>query len=211
MFLVCKNMDEKALKQNVEDICGVSPFRRRHVEFRLGKYLDCSRPRLVKLQDLFSKTNFFPRVQAFQPCNQLAANCVFSSGEESDSQIWITGHHDYWAGLGAEDNASSLSLIVELAKYFSGSTIRKHLRFASFDLEEQLERGSRYFVNHMSRKDLKKIKYVLNLECLGSGEDIILSTELDEDDLNNSDLVDKLSGTFNEKGFEVITGHYRFG
>lgn len=69
---------------------------------------------------------------------------------------------------GADDNASGVAGIVELAKYFSDKNIelKRSLLFISFDAEEMGLLGSRYFINN-PLIELKKIVAMINFDMIG--------------------------------------------
>lgn len=69
---------------------------------------------------------------------------------------------------GADDNASGVAAIIELARYFA---LRDHapersLLFIAFDAEEMGLVGSRYFVNN-SLVDLSRVTAMLNFDMIG--------------------------------------------
>lgn len=96
-------------------------------------------------------------------------------GKRKDSCLVITAHYDH-LGMqgdamfpGASDNASGVSMVLNLAKYF-----RKHkppytTYIILFSGEEAGLLGSRYFVEN-PMFDLKKVKLLLNLDIMGNVE-----------------------------------------
>ncbi|AWW00282.1 M20/M25/M40 family metallo-hydrolase [Arcticibacterium luteifluviistationis] len=69
---------------------------------------------------------------------------------------------------GADDNASGVAGLLELARYFSqNETIEPvNFLFISFGAEELGLVGSRYFVNHPTI-DLKSVHFMLNMDMIG--------------------------------------------
>jgi len=178
-----KNKKHYRLKQDLEDICQASKF------FDPQKYkpstlstnslkesLQYSHNRLKVIHSKFEKLGFKTNIEEFEYLNLPAKNATFRK-EDTEKQIWLTGHHDYRAGLGAEDNATALTAMLEIARYFKDSKLAKNIVFASFDLEEQGLTGSKHHVNQLSEQELKKIKYLINLDCLGSGKNITICKE----------------------------------
>ncbi len=97
-------------------------------------------------------------------------------GENNDSLIVITAHFDHLGKVGnvyfpgASDNASGTAFLLELAKYFSQNKPKYSLVFIAFAAEEAGLVGSTYFVEN-PLIDLKKIKFLLNFDIMGAGEE----------------------------------------
>ena len=91
--------------------------------------------------------------------------------------IVFSAHYDHLGGMGSStyfpggnDNASGTSMLFVLADYFKQNPVDYNLVFIAFAGEEAGLIGSKYFVEHPLFK-LKKIKFLLNLDIMGSGED----------------------------------------
>lgn len=97
-------------------------------------------------------------------------------GENKDSLILITAHFDHLGKVGntifpgASDNASGTAFLLELAKYFSQNKPKYSLVFIGFAAEEAGLVGSKYFVKN-PLVDLAKIKFLLNFDIMGAGEE----------------------------------------
>ncbi|MCH7480239.1 MAG: M20/M25/M40 family metallo-hydrolase, partial [Chloroflexi bacterium] len=99
-----------------------------------------------------------------------------------DEVIIIGGHYDHLgqspdgeiAWLGANDNASGIAVILELARTWQeqGYVPNRTVVFAAWDAEELGLVGSRYYVEH-PRYPLDQTIYYLNLDMVGAGEDIL--------------------------------------
>ena len=76
---------------------------------------------------------------------------------------------------GANDNASGVSVVLNLIKHYSKNAPRYKTIFIFFAGEEAGLIGSKYFVEQKSI-DLKKIKFLINLDLLGTGDDGIMVT-----------------------------------
>jgi aminopeptidase YwaD len=95
----------------------------------------------------------------------------------SDSLLVISAHYDHLGRMGkntyfpgANDNASGVALLLQLAKHFSTNENRPKysLVFVAFGAEELGLLGSKYFVNHPPFA-LKNIKFLLNFDLAGTG------------------------------------------
>lgn len=89
----------------------------------------------------------------------------------------FSAHYDHLGGMGSEtyfpggnDNASGTSMLFTLADYFKENPVPYNIVFIAFAGEEAGLLGSHYYVEH-PLFDLKKIKFLLNLDIMGSGED----------------------------------------
>lgn len=84
-----------------------------------------------------------------------------------DEIIVISAHHDSVANNpGADDNATGVAAVLELARAFSARAPRRTLRFISFGTEEQLSEGALYYAFHAS--DVKNIQFLLNTDSIGA-------------------------------------------
>lgn len=104
--------------------------------------------------------------------------CAYFPGTvNNDSMIVLSAHYDHLGGMGrsvyfpgANDNASGVSMLLNLVKYYSKNPPRYKTVFVFFAGEEAGLLGSKYFVDNAT-VDLAKIKILLNLDLLGTGEE----------------------------------------
>ena len=88
----------------------------------------------------------------------------------------ITAHYDHLGMMGnimypgANDNASGISLLLNLAKYYTDEKNKYTMLFICFGAEEIGLLGSKYFTQYPNIK-LKKIKFLVNLDLVGTGDD----------------------------------------
>lgn len=102
-----------------------------------------------------------------------------TTGNNADSAIVITAHYDHLGMMGrdtrfpgANDNASGTALMLNLARELNSisDSLRFPVIFIAFSGEEAGLLGSRYFVSH-PLVDLAKIKFLINLDLAGTGDD----------------------------------------
>jgi aminopeptidase YwaD len=96
-----------------------------------------------------------------------------------DQVINVTAHHDsVRTTVGADDNASGVVSVLELARLLARSRPRRTIRFMSFGVEERLSVGSYTYVQSLSAADRRKTAFVLNLDSVGTrvGEDMAIVT-----------------------------------
>jgi aminopeptidase YwaD len=101
----------------------------------------------------------------------------FKGSAQPDSFIFFTAHYDHLGGMGnttffpgANDNASGVSMLLALARHFKEHPSRYSIGFVLFCGEEAGLLGSRYFVDH-SPISLSSIKFLINLDLLGTGDE----------------------------------------
>lgn len=91
--------------------------------------------------------------------------------------LFFTAHYDHLGGIGeqvyfpgASDNASGVSMLLSLAKYYKEHASKYNIAFIAFAGEEAGLIGSQYYVEHPIIP-LEKIKFLVNLDLMGNGED----------------------------------------
>jgi aminopeptidase YwaD len=101
----------------------------------------------------------------------------YIEGTNKDSLLVFTAHYDHLGMMGTEtmfpganDNASGVSLLLNFVKYFSANKPEYTVVFMAFAAEEIGLIGSKYFTEH-PLFPLKKIKFLLNFDLAGTGED----------------------------------------
>lgn len=82
-------------------------------------------------------------------------------GFERDDDTLVVYH-------GADDNASGVATVIELARYFSNNKtlLKRGIIFVAFDAEESGLKGSDYFVNHLP-VPIHQIKAMFSCDMLG--------------------------------------------
>lgn len=105
---------------------------------------------------------------------------AYIEGEKNDSLIVFTAHYDHLGAMGkgcyfpgANDNASGVSMVLNLMKYYTTHKPKYKTVFIFFSSEEAGLIGSNFFVANNSL-DLTKIKFLTNLDLLGTGDDGIM-------------------------------------
>ncbi len=116
------------------------------------------------------ETKFVPHYRA----NNIAA--VVRGTVQPDKYFIFTAHYDHLGGMGdktyfpgANDNASGDSLLLTLAKYYQAHPQPYSIAFIFFAGEEAGLIGSKFFVEH-PLIDLKKVRFVMNFDLEGTGE-----------------------------------------
>jgi hypothetical protein len=93
-------------------------------------------------------------------------------GEKTGEVIVVAAHHDARGVIGgkvqagADDNASGVAMVLELARSFKGTTPGRSILFASFDCEEDGLLGSREFVKS-GLLDMSTVAAMLVFDLIG--------------------------------------------
>jgi hypothetical protein len=94
--------------------------------------------------------------------------------------IVITAHYDHLGRMGkgtffpgANDNASGVAMLLSLAGHYSRNQPERSIVFMAFAGEEAGLVGSNHYIDHPSFA-LERIRFLLNLDILGTGDDGIM-------------------------------------
>jgi Iap family predicted aminopeptidase len=151
-----------------------------------------------------------------------ARNVIGCIPGKTDSMIVFSAHYDHLGRMGgktifpgANDNASGVALMLDLAKHFSGKALPAcSLVFIAFGAEEAGLIGSKFFTEN-PLIDLKKIKCLINLDLLGTGDDGIMVVNATEYK-HHFEILKKVNANGNyfpslgERGKARNSDHYYF-
>jgi aminopeptidase YwaD len=138
-----------------------------------------------------------------------------------DSFIVLTAHYDHLGGMGkdvyfpgANDNASGISLLLNLARYYAKNPARYSIVFICFAGEEIGLLGSKYFTEN-PLVDLKKIRFLVNTDLAGTGEEgitVVNATEFPKEFawLQEINKANNLLAAVNPRGKAANSDHYFF-
>jgi aminopeptidase YwaD len=138
-----------------------------------------------------------------------------------DSFIVYTAHYDHLGRMGkdtyfpgANDNASGCAMLLSLAKHYAKNPAKYSIAFIAFAGEEAGLIGSKYFVEH-PLIPLKKIKFLVNFDILGTGDEGIkvVNGSVFNDEFKMLVKLNAQSGYVKEvqpRGKAPISDHYFF-
>lgn len=143
-----------------------------------------------------------------------------------DSVIVFTAHYDHLGGMGkdtyfpgANDNASGVALLLNLARYYANHPQKYSIGFICFAGEEAGLIGSKYFTEN-PLIPLKNIRFLVNTDLAGTGEDgitVVNATEFPKEFelLKAANEEGKLQGNkmltaINSRGKAANSDHYFF-
>ena len=141
--------------------------------------------------------------------------------QQPDSFIFITAHYDHLGGMGkdtyfpgANDNASGVALLLSLAKYYAANPAKYSIVFICFAGEEAGLIGSKYYTEH-PLLPLKKIRFLINTDLAGTGEDgitVVNASEFPKEFSWMQEINDKnhLLKAVNARGKAANSDHYFF-
>lgn len=140
-------------------------------EYTVIQLLKDSFPKEIKNIDVQVEAKY---VQNFKMENI----CGYVPGTQyKDSFIVFTAHYDHLGGMGkdtyfpgANDNASGVSMVLQLARHYAKNPAKYSVAFLLFPGEEAGLVGSRYFTEN-PLVPLGKIRFLVNLDLLGTGDE----------------------------------------
>lgn len=143
--------------------------------------------------------------------------------EQPDSFFIFSAHYDHLGMMGnetyfpgANDNASGMAMLLNLAQYFSKKENRPKcsLGFIAFAGEEAGLVGSKYYTEHPFFP-LANIKFLINLDLLGTGDDgmmVVNATEYPQQFhlLDSLNALKKYLPELGQRGKAKNSDHYYF-
>ena len=180
-----------------------------YIEIQENK-IDKTATLTIDIEAKFVKNYQSQNVMAYLPAKKKCAKTVM-----------FTAHYDHLGRMGADtyfpggnDNASGTAMLFTMANYFKNNPSDYNLLFVAFAGEEAGLVGSEFFVNNAPLK-LKKIKFLFNLDIMGSGEDgvtIVNATLFEREfqllqDINNEK---SLLSQVKSRGPAANSDHYWF-
>ena len=133
---------------------------------------------IFKELDMENSKSFFELKKYIKKEKTIAANNVIGmvkGTNNNDNYIIVGAHLDHLGKKdgkiynGADDNASGVAGILELAKSISENPCENNVVFVAFAAEEIGSLGSCYFINNLPF-DIKNIKAMLNFDMIGRSD-----------------------------------------
>lgn len=131
-------------------------------------------PKELQSIDVIFENKYIPKFK----CQNIIS--YVKGTQQPDSFIVFTAHYDHLGAMGsqtyfpgANDNASGVSVLLNLAKYYKTHPSKYSVAFIFFSGEEAGLLGSKYYSEHPIFP-LSKIKFLTNMDLLGTGDDGIM-------------------------------------
>jgi hypothetical protein len=161
------------------------------------------------------QNEFIPEFSASNVCGMVKGTV------KPDSILLFTAHYDHLGGMGksiyfpgANDNASGISLLLSLAKYYAANPQPYSIGFICFAGEEAGLLGSKYFIEN-PLTPLSNIVFLINLDLVGTGDEgitVVNATEFPPEFKLLNQLNDSLKYLvkINARGKASNSDHYWF-
>ncbi len=172
-------------------------------------------PNELKTIDLIFENKFIPDFK----CQNLTG--YIKGIQHPDSFVVFTAHYDHLGAMGkdtyfpgANDNASGVSVLLNLAKYYKLHPSKYSIAFIFFSGEEAGLLGSKYYSEHPVFP-LAKIKFLTNLDLLGTGDDGIMAVnatvfKTQFEKLNQINIEKSYLKQIKQRGKAANSDHYWF-
>jgi aminopeptidase YwaD len=140
---------------------------------------------------------------------------------EKDSFVVFTAHYDHLGMMGnktyfpgANDNASGIAMILDLAHYFSKNPQKYSVAFIAFTGEETGLLGSDHFVRN-PLFPLSNIQFLINIDLMGNGEEgaMAVNGAVFKQQFNSLDSINQLNHYLPQikiRGKAANSDHYWF-
>jgi len=119
-------------------------------------------------------------------------NIICNKQGKTNKFILICGHYDTILGdnfedtvsrdPGANDNASGMAAILEIARILFSVDLKYTIRFVLFSGEEQGLRGSEHYADAITRKN-EDLRLVINLDMIGVPDYHAIKTTIEKEDM----------------------------
>ncbi|MBL4654832.1 MAG: M20/M25/M40 family metallo-hydrolase [Bacteroidia bacterium] len=144
----------------------------------------------------------------------------YIEGQVPDSFVVVTAHYDHLGRMGqvyfpgANDNASGIAMMLDLANHYSKNNPKYSIAFIAFSGEELGLVGSKYYTEN-PLFSLKKIKFLINLDMMGNGEKgiTVVNGKVFEDHFEELEKINSANNYFEtilSRGYAQNSDHYYF-
>ncbi len=133
----------------------------------------------IKGEKFVEKAVISTHIQSRFKENYLSSNVVgmVPAIKKTKKTIVLSAHYDHLGKMGnetyfpgANDNASGVAMLLELARYYAKHPTKYNIVFIAFAGEEAGLIGSNYFVQY-PWLELNNIHFLVNVDIMGSGEE----------------------------------------
>jgi alkaline phosphatase isozyme conversion protein len=123
------------------------------------------------IANAFTGMGYPVETQPFSSGSIDSANVVALKHGKSPQTIIVGAHYDsVQAGKGADDNASGVGVMLEVAELVKNESTPYTIKFVAFGAEEEGLLGSYAYVNQMSQSDFENTLAMINLDSLIAGD-----------------------------------------
>lgn len=124
----------------------------------------------------FEAMGYSPTVKKFSAWDEndeefQSSNVVAIKTGDSSQEIIVGAHYDSGdEGMGVDDNASGVAVMLEVAELIANKQTPYTIRFITFGSEENDLDGSYYYVDRMKAEDVENTLAMVNLDSLAAGD-----------------------------------------
>jgi hypothetical protein len=135
---------------------------------------------------------------------------VLSPHSGAAKEIILTAHYDSYHSPGADDNASGVGVLIELARFFKSieTTLPMRMRFIALGAEEVAGLGSRMYVKQHGH-DLENCELVFNMDVLGGSVNIVVEMVGGVHNVPEVTGKSRLPANLRDVAWEGINGRWR--
>jgi len=150
---------------------------------------------MMRFVDIAKTSGWMPTFTSFAVKESNGTNVVLRQPDADPRRIDLlfSCHTDYCAGDGANDNASGMAVVLEIAEKMAGTQIGKRSAIAAFDMEERGLLGSKAIVQEMTKSKFVRPKLVINVDAVGASDLFVMNMRS-----RNSGLVNDLHASARE-------------
>jgi len=170
--LIKKTVSEVNLKRIENDVAALVAFKTRHSSSKENRLVT------VELEQKLMRMGFSVSRDCFGAgvCNLVAEKVGVKN---PDQVLAVVAHmdsvgHDF---AGADDNASGVSALLEMAFVLKNISLNKTIRFILTNAEEQGLLGSRHYLAGLSQSDISEFELVINMDMVGYNSNGIVELE----------------------------------
>jgi alkaline phosphatase isozyme conversion protein len=126
--------------------------------------------------EIFAKLGYSPETQKFSAWDEndeafSSQNVIAVKQGDSPKELIIGAHYDSGnQGLGTDDNASGVAVLLETAELIANKQTPYTIRFIAFGSEENDLDGSTYYAARMQGRDVENTLAMVNLDSLAAGD-----------------------------------------
>lgn len=118
--------------------------------------------------------------------------------ETKDTKTLVIGaHYDGVDTPAANDNASGIATVLEIAKLLSKESVNCNVKFIAFGSEETGLVGSSYYVQQLDPKEVSNMIGMINLDMVGAGNKLFIHTLLKDSKTFPAELAEACAKNFN--------------
>lgn len=168
-----------ALAYSLVELCDVMVITNEKFTFSVGREQYPNALLFVQGEAIDNISEIETQIESVFKARHTARNVIamLPAKKKTKETIVFSAHYDHLGGMGqnvyfpgGNDNASGTSMLLHLADYFKENPVPYNIVFMAFAGEEAGLVGSKYYTENPLFK-LSDIKFLLNLDIMGSGED----------------------------------------